>query len=199
MNRGYVRVWRKIEDSGIMENPEVCRLFLHLLLQAASRPRGMLVGGKPVRLEPGQAIVGRKMLAVKLRTTEGKIRTCLATLQNMGIISQRATNRFTLISLTNWSRYQSDPEGGNRPANGQPTDDQRTTSGQPAGEPAEGPGKPLPPQGETGGSQERGNRRPARDFPENSENGQNSATNKNKENKKKEDKKKERGGAGARA
>ena len=115
MQRGYIKVWRKLEDSGLMDNAEVCRLFLHLLLKAASKRRKWLVGSASVDLLPGQLIVGRKKLAADVRSTERKVRTCLAALENMGIITQRATNKFTVVSFVNWHRYQTErPEDGRR-------------------------------------------------------------------------------------
>ena len=116
MQRGYIKVWRKLEDSGLMDNAEVCRLFLHLLLKAASRRRRWLVGTSSIDLLPGQLIVGRKKLAADVRSTERKVRTCLAALENMGIITQRATNKFTVVSFVNWRIYQTErPEDGQRP------------------------------------------------------------------------------------
>lgn len=126
MQRGYIKVWRKLEDSGLMDNAEVCRLFLHLLLKAASKRRKWLVGTATVDLLPGQLIVGRKKLAADVRSTERKVRTCLAALENMGIITQRATNKFTVVSFVNWHRYQIErPEDGRRP-------DRETSGLQPA-------------------------------------------------------------------
>lgn len=116
MQRGYIKIWRKIEDSGLMDNAEVCRLFLHLLLKASAKRRKWLVGASSVELLPGQIITGRKKLAADLRSTERKVRTCLAALENMGIIDQRATSKFTVISFVNWHRYQAGtPDGGQRP------------------------------------------------------------------------------------
>ena len=126
MNRGYIRIWRKVEDSGIMGNAEVCQLFLHLMLKASSKTRKQLVGTTHIDLLPGQVIVGRKKLAAELNSTERKIRTCLATLENMEIIDQQTTNKFTIVSFVNWGRYQNE-----RPADDQQSD-QHSTSTRPA-------------------------------------------------------------------
>lgn len=133
MRRGYVKVWRSLEDSGIIGNAEVCRLFLYLMLKASSRSRKQAVGTGIVSLEPGQLVTGRKQLALAVGSTEQKIRTALSILEKQEIISQQTTNRYTLISLVNWDKYQhrqpaddqlinQRPTGGRQPDNQQPTD-----------------------------------------------------------------------------
>ena len=129
MNRGYVRIWRMIEDSGIMGNPEVCRLFLYLVLKASARSRTQMVGSSLVQLRPGQVVIGRMMLARELGATERKIRSCLQTLRKMGIIDLHPTSKFTLVSLVNWAKYQNVPRQDDQPiANERPAHDQPATT-----------------------------------------------------------------------
>ena len=186
MNRGYIRVWRKIEDSGIMRNPEICRLFLYLLLKAASKPRRQMIGTMLVPLEPGQVIVGRKALAAELGTTEGKIRTCLATLQKMEIIGQQPTNRFSLVSILNWNKYQNGAGADNRQAAiRQPAGNQQTTGRQPAGQPPDQQGASIAPPALSGSDHQQASQRKNQKNPEISEKPHNATTNKNKEYKNK--------------
>jgi hypothetical protein len=119
VNRGYIRVWRKIEDGGIMGNADVCQLFLHLLLKAASKPRRQIIGASLVSLEAGQAVVGRKQLAAELGSSEARVRAALAFLEQAGVIRRRATNKYTVVSLVNWARYQH-CRSGDEPAAGRP-------------------------------------------------------------------------------
>jgi hypothetical protein len=129
MQRGYVKLWRNIEDSGIMGNAELCRCFLHLLLKASVKRRTLPDGASCVELAPGQLIVGRKRLAADLATTERKVRTCLSALEKMGVIVQRPTSRHTVVSFTNWARYQGDHSAfAGRPPSGKWPDNGRTTA-----------------------------------------------------------------------
>ncbi len=50
--------------------------------------------------------MGRKKLAVALGSTEQKIRTALAMLVNMEILTIESTNEFSRITLKNWEKYQ---------------------------------------------------------------------------------------------
>ena len=127
MHRGYIKVWRKLEDSGIIGNAQVCQLLLFLMLKASHRARRYSAGNQVVELLPGQFITGRKQLAAELGSTEQRVRTALKFLEKHEIIHQQPTNKFTLITLINWDRYQAEALDVN------PQINPLLTSGQPAG------------------------------------------------------------------
>jgi hypothetical protein len=128
MNRGYIKVWRKIEDSGIMGNAEVCQLFLWLLLKVTRTPKKYSVGKQMIILQPGQYFTGRKELAKMLKSTEQKIRTCLSSLENHEIINQQTTSKGTIISIINWSKYQDEQPTSNQHFNQRATNEQPTSN-----------------------------------------------------------------------
>lgn len=135
MNRGYVKVWRKIEDSGIIGNADLCQMLMYLMLKATHKDRKISVGKQIVTLRPGQYFAGRKQLAYELGSTERRVRTSLDALKKHGIIDQQATSYGSLISLINWDKYQcespaSDQHSGQRATNERPTRDQRATTKQ---------------------------------------------------------------------
>lgn len=126
MQRGYIKVWRKLEDSGIIGNAEVCQLFLYLMLAAAHRRKKQSVGADIVSLEPGQIVTSRRQLALTLGSKEQKIRTALSTLEKHEIINQLPTHRYTIISLINWGKYQHEQPTPNPRSNPQLTHSQPT-------------------------------------------------------------------------
>lgn len=128
MERGFVKLWRKTLYNGVLQNGPAWQLFGYLLLSAAHRPLRYLAGNAVVDLKPGQAVISRATAAKALRLSERQIRTALQLLEKLEILTSRATNKFTIVSLTNWDRYN-----GERPANGQPVD-QQATSARPAGD-----------------------------------------------------------------
>lgn len=128
MERGFVKLWRKTLDNGVLQNGPAWQLFGYLLLTAAHRPVRYLAGNAVVVLQPGQAVVSRATAAKALHLSERQIRTALQLLEKLEILTSRATNRHTIISLTNWHRYNVE-----RPAGDQPGD-QQATSRRPAGD-----------------------------------------------------------------
>ena len=130
MERGYVKLWRKTLDSGLLQNPTAWQVFGWLLLSASRKRNVMIVGGAPVTLEAGDVCVSRSKLAAALELSEQQIRTALNLLKKLEIITIRATNKTSIVSLINWCSYQDVPPA-NQPAKPQQSN-QRLTSGQPA-------------------------------------------------------------------
>lgn len=126
VERGYVKLWRKTLDSGLLENGPAWQLFGYLLLNAAHRPHRQIVGGMVFELEPGQVFFSRAKAAAKLGLGERQIRTAFQLLEKLEILTSRTTNKGTVVSLVNWHKYNDE-----RPAPDQ-QNDQRATSTRPA-------------------------------------------------------------------
>jgi hypothetical protein len=135
MNRGYVKVWRKIEDSGLIQLPNTLALFMHLLLNATHKERKVGTPNGVITLKRGQYISGRIELAAKLKQTEQQIRTSLKRLTELEIITTEATNRFSVYTIENYSKYQDSDDLNNQQdnqqsTNNQPADNQQITTKQ---------------------------------------------------------------------
>ena len=111
MNRGYVKVWRSITDSGMMKNHGLFTFWMQCLLSATHQSHSQLVGNQKVDLLPGQFIFGRKAWAERVGATEKQVRGWVETLQKHGRIeaSTRAS-KFTVFSIVNWASYQEESE-----------------------------------------------------------------------------------------
>lgn len=126
MEQGYVKLWRKCLDSGLLKNPTAWQLFGYLLLKATHRAHRQLVGGMVFDLQPGDVIFGRSKAADDLCVGEQSIRTALKLLEKLEIVTSKSTNKCTVISFVNWDRYQDEQPAPNQQAN------QHLTSNQPA-------------------------------------------------------------------
>ena len=65
-----------------------------------------MVGDQLVHLEAGQCATGRKAIASSTKLTEQNVRTALVKLEKLGILTISPRNKFSIISITNWSSYQ---------------------------------------------------------------------------------------------
>jgi biotin operon repressor len=61
-----------------------------------------------MELKAGQFITGRKKLAEELGFSEQQIRTAISKLESTGEISIFSTNKYSIITVTNWENYQGD-------------------------------------------------------------------------------------------
>jgi hypothetical protein len=121
MHRGYVKLWRKSLDSGLLQNAEAWQLMTWCLLKASHKPHKQLVGKQIVELEPGQLVFGRIAAAKELRTTQQRIRTSLKVLENLEFLTIKPTNKFSVIAIIKWETYQQDQPPTNQQVNHQAT------------------------------------------------------------------------------
>jgi len=131
MNRGYVKVWRKITDSGLMQMPNTFTLFMHILMNAAHKNKKVGTTSGVIDLKVGQYISGRTRLASDLKQSEREIRTSLSRLEQLEIISIKTTNKYSIYTIENYSIYQEgDQQNDQQETIKRPSNDHQTTTKQ---------------------------------------------------------------------
>lgn len=148
MANGYIKVHRKMMEWGWYKDANTMRVFFHLLLNA-NYTEGEFMG---YRVKPGQVVCGRKQLAEDLGLSERAVRTAINHLKSTNEVTTKTTNKFTIITIENWGKYQLDDD-----INDQQNDqqsDQQVTNKRPAsdhnirnkeGKNERNKGKPSPP------------------------------------------------------
>lgn len=124
-NNGWIKIYNKLQNWEWYDNSDMVSLWVHLLLMANWQDKNW--HGVPVKR--GQLITGRKSLSKNTGISQRKIRTCLNRLKMTNEISIKTTNKFSIITIINWDKYQGNDKKrpAERPANGPTTDQQSTT------------------------------------------------------------------------
>lgn len=122
----WVKINRNFKNWGWYKNLVVKSVFLHLVIYASYCDE--TIGGRSVKR--GQIITTRKKLCDELGLTEQQVRTALNHLKNTKEITCQSTRKFTLITITNYDRYQSEDTADT--TNNQPTDNQQATENSPS-------------------------------------------------------------------
>lgn len=130
MHRGYVKLWRCIEDTGLVGQPTAFYLYSYLLLKSTHKAKSVVVSGAVFNLDAGQVVIGRNKLADETGLSVQQVRTALELLKKLSIITCKATNKCTVVSIVNWDTYQNNHPAPNQQDNQQ--SNQRPTSAQPA-------------------------------------------------------------------
>lgn len=107
MERGYVKLWRKIEESAVFDDAELLRLWIWLLMNARRKTVTLSNG---VTIGPGQVAISTIRLGERFRCAAGTIHRRLARLKTEGQISTFAHKSFTVVTICNWETYQSQEE-----------------------------------------------------------------------------------------
>ena len=132
MDRGYIKSWRKGEDSAVFKDPHLWQLWTWCLWRAAWQEKVINQrtgrGSTIVNLKPGQFLFGRKTAAAALGQHESSIRNRMAKLKKLGNVDMQVDTHFSVISIVNWDTYQPADETIGQPT-GQAKDRQRTGKG----------------------------------------------------------------------
>ena len=121
---GYIKLWRKSLESSVWTNINLWRFWTWCLMKASYKPRIAKVGYQDVPLEPGQFVFGRHKASLETRLSEQTIKTCLKHLENMENLTIKTTNKYSIISIRNWDKYQNTDQ----PTNQQVTNNQPATN-----------------------------------------------------------------------
>lgn len=122
---GFIVLHRKMLDWEWYDDTNMVRLWLHLLLMANFREKSW----HGQKIKRGQLVTGREELANQTGLSVQQVRTCLDRLINCGCITKKTTNRYTLITICKYSKYQDVPEKNNQlSTNYQPTINQQITT-----------------------------------------------------------------------
>jgi hypothetical protein len=122
MGWGYIKLWRKSKNSAVFAHAGLWKLWSLCLMKAAHGEKEIVIDGllEPVNIGPGQFITGRDSLYREYHQLHLPGRTprrkrlpsplslfrWLLTLQHMQMLNIKSTNKFSIITITNWPRYQ---------------------------------------------------------------------------------------------
>lgn len=127
MHRGYVLVWRKIQDSGLIQMPNTFTVFMHILFSATHKDIKVGTTTGVIELKRGQYISGLNRLSKDLKQSVQQIRTSLARLEQLDIISIKSTSKYSIYTIENYDIYQ---DVNKLSTNKQQTDNKQTTTKQ---------------------------------------------------------------------
>ncbi len=125
MSHGWVSVHRKILDNPIFKNDKLFRVFMFSLLKASHSDHQTLIGDTVVELKTGELITGREAISKATGLTSQNVRTALNKLKTMQILTIKSTNKYSIISITNWDQYQ---QTNQQVTNKQPASNQQLTT-----------------------------------------------------------------------
>jgi len=133
MHRGYIKLWRKIEDWEWFDDPITLWFFIRLMFMANWKTKKW----HGFTIKPGQFISSIEHLRFeykehgkKKRLGSQMVRTIVKRLSSTCELTCQPTNAFTLFSIVNWKKYQSEETSQltSQLTNGQQTTNKRLTT-----------------------------------------------------------------------
>lgn len=116
MDRGYVKLWRKITDSQIFRNEGLLKMWIWCLTKATHKKRWITVktgrSETEVELLPGQFVFGRDSAAKELNMNPSTVWKRMQKLKKVQNLTIESNSNCSIVSIINWDTYQGDiPKG----------------------------------------------------------------------------------------
>jgi len=132
MHRGFIKIWRRIDDWDWADDLITVGFFCKLILMANYKDKrwhGIVV-------PRGSFVSSRSSLAKKFNVSEQRIRTLIGRLKSTNEITTESTSSYTLYTIVNYNKFQnneiqSTSEATSNVTNFQPATNQPSTSDQP--------------------------------------------------------------------
>ena len=114
---GFVKIDRRFNEWEWASSPNMVSVFIHCLIEANYKDKRF----QGIEVPRGSFVMSLEGFSKKCGVTIKQLRTCLEKLEKTGEITKKSTNRFTVISVCNYCKYQDE---------GQTDDKQRANEGQ---------------------------------------------------------------------
>lgn len=105
---GWIKLHRGIFDHWIASDPDYFCVWLRMLTEANFEDKKHLFNGALLEIKRGQIIFGLEAWSTKTGVTIAKLRKLLEMLEKDKMINRQKTNKYSLISITNYGLYQDD-------------------------------------------------------------------------------------------
>ena len=124
-DRGWVKLYRKIDEWEWFADPATAHLFIYLLAKANHKP----IRYKGVDIPVGGLTTSRATLAEKTGLSERQVRTALKHLISTNEVTSKTTPKFTLLIVNNYEKYQQTDQASDQQVTSErPASDQQVTT-----------------------------------------------------------------------
>jgi len=103
---GWIRLDRSIQDNFLWQEPEALKLWIYLLMAASLTDKATAFNGQMLNIKRGQLVFGLNAASARLNISIRRLRKYLNWFETDDMIDKQVTNKFSIISITNYSQYQ---------------------------------------------------------------------------------------------
>lgn len=122
---GFVKIDRRFNEWEWASSPNMVSVFIHCLIEANYKDKRF----QGIEVPRGSFVMSLDNFAKRCGITVQQLRTCLKKLEETGEIIKKSTNKFTVISVCNYCKYQDEQQTDNKQiTNEQQTDNKQITT-----------------------------------------------------------------------
>ncbi len=106
MKNGYIKLHRKLLDSDTFKNEKLLKIWIWILLKANHKENTFLLGRQKMTVSPGEFVMGLNSATDDLNLAKSTIHYWINYLEHINKVKLKKTNKYTIITILNWSTYQ---------------------------------------------------------------------------------------------
>lgn len=103
---GWISINRRLQNKSWYRKSEYVHVWLHLLLNANHEDKKILIGNKEIEIKRGQLLTSRRKISEKTNVQETLVYRILKLFESVHQIEQQKTNKYTVITIVNYDKYQ---------------------------------------------------------------------------------------------
>lgn len=103
---GWIKLHRELKDKGFYCNIKYLAVWIDILLSANHKDKKFVFNNEEIIIKSGSFIMSQKAVSKKFGISLGTVNRILKHFENENQIGKQSTNKFTIISVTNWDKWQ---------------------------------------------------------------------------------------------
>ena len=112
MYRGYIKLFRRIEDNKLWKKKRRishAEAWIDLLLMANHKKSKIFIGYQEIEVKRGEVFTSQKQLAKRWKWGIASVHRFLMNLQTLRKAEIKAETKYTIIFIVNYTKYQRRP------------------------------------------------------------------------------------------
>ena len=105
-DKGWIKLYRKVRDNWIWDNPEYFRAWIDILLMANHEDRDVVFNGHVIKIKKGQKLTSLAKLSERWRWSRNRVDRYLRLLSDAGMVTANRTPNGTLLTVEKYGFYQ---------------------------------------------------------------------------------------------
>ena len=105
MDNSFIKLYRKIQDNWIWDNPLYLKCWIDMLMRASIKPSSMLLNNQIVEVNRGEIVFSQRNFAKRNNMSRQKLRTFLKKLEKTNMIRLKSNPEITHAVILGYSIY----------------------------------------------------------------------------------------------
>ena len=105
MDNSFIKLYRKIQDNWIWDNPLYLKCWIDMLMRASIKPSSMLMNNQIIEVNRGEIVFSQRNFAKRNNMSRQQLRTFLTKLEKSKMIRSKSNPDVTHLILVGYSTY----------------------------------------------------------------------------------------------